>query len=105
MSKINKDLFGLTAVMVQDAIKEEGEALKKYQDMLNCTVRTSQDRYLFQCCAPDGSSIDTPTAAADRKMFTLIIKTIKDYMSEEMKHLKGLTSLYEVLTGIKPEEK
>lgn len=104
MAKINKDLFGEAAVYLQDAIEDEGEALKKYQEFLNVITRQSQYDYIFKKYDREkDQEVDSPTCKADKKMFELMIKEIKIYMAEEMKHLKGLMTLYEYITGIKPE--
>lgn len=104
MAKIDKEIFSHIAEMLADNIEAEGEAIKKYQEMLNIANEQRGWNALFQYYDETKQSmVDKPNAAADRKMYDLIIKTIKDYISEEMRHLKGLHSLYEVVTGIKTE--
>ena len=106
MAKINKDLFAHIAVGLQDGIENEGEALKKYQELLNQINSCMNSDYLFKIYdRVADKEVDSPTAAADKKMCKLLADKIKEYMSEEMKHLKGLTSLYEAITGIIAEEK
>lgn len=106
MAKINKDLFGEIAVQLQIAIEDEGEALKKYQAFLNIVQNNLKYDYIFKVFNPDTQKDeDSSTAKADKKMMKLICETIKEYMAEEMKHLKGLMTLYEAITGIKAETK
>ena len=105
MTKINKDLFAHIAVGLQDGIEDEGEALKKYQELLNQINSCLNSDYLFKVYdRVTDKEVDSPTAAADKKMCKLLAEKIKEYMSEEMKHLKGLMALYESITGIKTEE-
>ena len=33
-----------------------------------------------------------------------IKEKVEEYITEELKHLKGLTTLYEAITGLKAEE-
>lgn len=104
MSKINKNLFGDVALELQRNIEAEGEALEKYQTMLNHITDICSSGYLFKKWNPETNMDEpSPTAKADEKMFKLIAETIKKYMAEEMKHLKGLQVLYEAITGIKAE--
>ena len=104
MSKINKNLFGDVALELQMNIEAEGEALQKYQGMLNHITEVCNSGYLFRRWNPEKNIEEpTPTAKADEKMFKLIADTIKKYMAEEMKHLKGLQVLYRAITGIKAE--
>ena len=72
--------------------------------MLNHITDIVNAEYLFKKWNPE-TNMDqpSPTAKADEKMFKLIADTIKKYMAEEMKHLKGLQVLYEAITGIKAE--
>lgn len=105
MAKINKDMFSHIAVGIQDGIEDEGEALKKYQELLNQINSCMSSDYLFKVYdRVADKEVDSPTAAADKKMCKLLAEKIKEYMAEEMKHLKGLTLLYETITGIKAEE-
>ena len=102
MAKLNKELFGEMCVYLQSAIEDEGEALKEYQEFLNVITRQCNSDYIFKVYdrATDTEK-DSPTASADKKMFKVVIEAIKSYMADEMRHLKGLTTLYETITGIK----
>lgn len=106
MAKINKTLFGEVAVSLQSLIEDEAEAIKGYQEKLNQINNLSNAHYLFMVY-DDEKKIDvqSPTAVQDKKMCKLIADTYKHYIAEEIKHLKGLQSLYEVITGIKSDVK
>lgn len=105
MAKINKAIFDHVAVLIQDGIEDEGEAIKKYQELLNAVNGICNSDYLFKVYdRASDKEIDSPTAAADKKMCKLLVEKIEEYIKEELKHLKGLTTLYEAITGLKAEE-
>lgn len=105
MSKINKAIFDHIAVKLQEGVEDEGEALKKYQEMLNEVKSIVNSDYLFKVYdRVSDKEVDSPTAVADKKMCKLLIEKIEMYMSEEIKHAKGLITLYEAITGLKSEE-
>lgn len=105
MAKINKTLFDHIAVLVQDGIEDEGEAIKKYQELLNAINGICNSDYMFKVYdRVSDKEVDSPTAAADKKMCKLLKEKVEEYITEELKHLKGLTTLYEAITGLKAEE-
>lgn len=106
MAKINKDLFGGLARAIAENLEAESEAIKKYQELLTQIQSTTNSDYLFKVYdRVADKEVDSPTAAADKKLFKLTCETIKEYIAEEMKHLKGLQLLYETMTGIQAETK
>lgn len=105
MAKINKELFGQTALLIQENQEKEADALKEYQKLFNQVTELSRSDYLFTVYDnATGRTVPRDTAAADKKMLKLILEQTKSIIAEEMKHQRMLTMLYEALTGFKAEE-
>lgn len=106
MAKINKNLFGDLAAQIAKNMEDESEAIKEYQGLLARLESIASSEYLFKVYdRVTDKEVDSPTAAADRRLVKLTITSVKEYIGEEMKHLKGLSLLYEAMTGIKSDTK
>lgn len=104
MSKINKAKFENVAIYLQENIKDESDAIKNYQEFYNIVRRMENDPYMYQTYDSNTDSyLDTPTKDADKKLCKIMMKTIEEYIQEEMKHLDGLNKLYKIVTGFKAE--
>lgn len=105
MAKLDKDKMGLVAEMLQENLEDEAEAVKEYQKTLNRLTELCASDYLFQTWNQEKQVYEpTPTAEADKKFIKLCITKIKEYIAEEIKHQKGLQTLYEYATGIKEDK-
>lgn len=105
MAKINKDIFGEAAIYLQRNSEVEAESLQGYQEMLNVMTNQSRHDYIFRIYDnATGTEKDSPTAAADRKMYKLIIEQVKEIISDELNHQKKLQTLYEAVTGFSAAE-
>lgn len=106
MAKINKNLFGDIAAVIAANMEDESEAIKGYQELLTRLENIASSEYLFKIYDNvAGKEVDSPTAVADKRLMKLTITSIKEYIGEEIKHLKGLSLLYEAMTGIKSDTK
>lgn len=104
MAKIDKNSFAQIAQELAKNMEDESEAIKSYQELLTHINAMKDWKDLYQRWNEEKNAWeDKPTAAADKKMFEVIAKNIKEYVAEELKHLKGLQIMYEAITGLKAE--
>ena len=107
MVKLNKEMFGHLAEVIQRNLKDEAEAIESYQQMLNEINSICESRYLFEReIYENGESRkeETATAKADRKMLSIMCDNVKEIVGDELNHIKRLNVLYEAITGIKAKE-
>ena len=104
MAKIDKNTFAQIAQELAKNMEDESEAIKSYQELLTHIDAMKDWKDLYQRWNEEKNTWeDKPTATADKKMFEAIAKNIKEYVAEELKHLKGLQIMYEAITGLKAE--
>lgn len=104
MAKIDKNTFAQIAQELAKNMEDESEAIKSYQELLTHIDAMKDWKDLYKRWNEEKNAWeDKPTAAADKKMFEAIAKNIKEYVAEELKHLKGLQIMYEAITGLKAE--
>lgn len=71
---------------ISDGNEDEQEAIKKYSELLYVLEQTQ------------------PNSDRELKIFRELKKEIREYISEEMKHSKGLSEFYSRLSRIVPED-
>lgn len=71
---------------ISDGNEDEQEAIKKYSELLHVLEQTQ------------------PNSDRELKIFRELKKEIREYISEEMKHSKGLSEFYSRLSRIIPED-
>lgn len=107
MAKLNKNMFGHLAEVVQKNSKDEAEAIESYQQMLNEINGLLESRWMFEReVYENGESRkeETETAKADKKMLKFMLENVKEIIGDELNHQKRLDIIYKALTGIKAKE-
>lgn len=85
---MEKEVYSLNELLyyISDGNEDEQEAIKKYSELLHVLERT------------------IISSQREEKIFAELKKEVREYISEEMKHSKGLSEFYSRLSRIEPED-
>lgn len=83
-----EEIYSLNELLyyISDGNEDEQEAIKKYSELLHVLEHT------------------IISSQREEKIFAELKKEVREYISEEMKHSKGLSDFYSLLSRIEPED-